>query len=64
MLFSIAFYLVSKLRSCPVTATEKAGAGFRLIISDAEEIAVVVTVEGEIRVERVLLLTVVIGTVT
>ena len=56
--FSIAFNLVSKFASCPATGAElidRAGfieyiarAGFILIIPDAEEIAVVVIVEGEL----------------
>ena len=40
--FSIAFNLVSKFASCPVAATDIAGAGFILTIPDAEEIAAVV----------------------
>ena len=39
------------------------GAGFALTILDAEEIAIVVIVEGEVRVTRILLLAVVIGIV-
>ena len=50
MAFSIAFKLVSKFASCPVAATDIAGAGFILIMPDAEAIAVVVIVEGEVRV--------------
>ena len=61
--FSIAFNLVSKFASCLVAATDLAGAGFTLTTPDAEEIAVVVIVEGEVGVTRVLLLAVVIGTV-
>ena len=63
MAFSIAFNLVSKFASCPVAATDIAGAGFILTIPDAAEMAVVVIVEGEIRVTRILLLAVVIGIV-
>ena len=58
MAFSIAFNLVSKFTSCPVAVTDIAGAGFILTIPDAEEIAVVVIVEGEVRVARILLLAV------
>ena len=61
MTFSIAFNLVSKFASCPVATTDIAGAGFILTIPDAEEIAVVVIVEGEVRVTRILLLAVVVG---
>ena len=61
--FSKAFNLVSKFASSLVADTDLAGAGFTLTIPDAEEIAVVVIVEGEVRVTRVLLLAVVIGTV-
>ena len=63
MAFSIAFNLVSKFASCPVAATDIAGAGFILTIPDAEAIAVVVIVEGEVRVTRTLLLAVVVGIV-
>ena len=63
MAFFIAFNLVSKFASCPVPATDIAGAGFILTIPDAEEIAVAVIVEGEVRVTRILLLAVVIGIV-
>ena len=60
MAFSIAFNLVPKCASCPVAATDIAGAGFIVTIPDAEEMAVVVIVEGEVRVTRILLLPVVI----
>ena len=63
MAFSIAFNLVSKFASGPVPATDIAGAGFILTIPGAAEIAVVVMVEGEVRVTRILLLAVVIGIV-
>ena len=63
MAFSIAFNIISKFTSCPVAVTDIAGAGFVLTITDAEEIAVVVIVEGEVRVTRILLLAVVIGIV-
>ena len=64
MTFFIAFILVSKLRSCPVAAIDIAGAGIKLIIPDAKEIAVVVIIfDEEIAVTRVLLLAVVIRTV-
>ena len=63
MAFSIAFNLVSKFASCPVAATDIAGAEFILTIPDPEEIAVVVIVEGEVRVTRTLLFALVIGTV-
>ena len=63
MAFFIAFNLVSKFASCPVPATDIAGAGFILTIPDAEEIAVAVIVEGEVRVTRILLLAVVVGIV-
>ena len=62
--FSIEFNLALKFASCPVAATDIAGTGFILTIPDAEEIAVLVVVEGEVRVARVLLLVVVIGIVT
>ena len=54
--FSVVFNLVSKLASSPVAATHIARAEFILTISDAEEITIVVIVEGEIRVTRILLL--------
>ena len=63
MAFSIAFNLVSKFACCPVAATDIAGAGFILTIPDAEEIVVVVIVEGEVKVTKILLLSVVIGIV-
>ena len=63
MAFSTAFNLISKFSSCPVAATDRAEAGFILTIPDAEEIAVVVIVEGEVRVTIKLLLAVVIGIV-
>ena len=46
-----------------MAATDIAGAGFILIILDAEELAVIMIIEGESRATRVLLLAVVIGTV-
>ena len=55
--------VVSKLASCPVAATDIGGAGFILTILDAEEINVVVIVEKDVRVTRVLLLNVVIANV-
>ena len=59
MAFSISFNLVSKFASCPVAATKIAGALFMLTIPDAEEVAVVVTVEGgEVRVTKIFLLAV------
>ena len=58
MAFSIAFNLVSKFASCPVAAADIAGAGFILTLRDAEEIATIVIVEGEVRVARMLLLAV------
>ena len=63
MAFFIAFNLVSKFASCPLAATDIVGAGFILTIPDAEAIAVVVIVEGEVRVTRILLLAVVVGIV-
>ena len=63
MAFSIAFNLVSNFASCPVDATDMTGAGFAITILDAEQIAVVVIVAGEVRVTRILLLAVVIGIV-
>ena len=63
MAFSITFNLVSKFVSCPVAATDIAGAGFILTIPHAEEIAFVVKNEGEVRVIRILLLAVVVGIV-
>ena len=47
MKFSIAFNLISKLKSSTVAATCIAGAGFILTIPDTEEIAVVVITEEE-----------------
>ena len=58
MAFSIAFNLVSKFVSCPVAAADIAGAEFVLTLRDAEEIATIVIVEGEVRVARILLLAV------
>ena len=58
MSFSIAFNLVSKFASCPVAAADIAGAEFILTLRDAEEIATIVIVEGEVRVARILLLAV------
>ena len=46
MTLFIAFNLVSKFSSCPVAATDIAGAGLILTIPGAEEIAVAVAVEG------------------
>ena len=63
MEFSLAFNLVLKFASSPVPSTDIAGAGFILTIPDAEEIAVAVIVEGEVRVTRILLLAVVVGIV-
>ena len=60
---SISFNLVSKFASCPVAPTDITGVGFILTVPDGEEVAVVVIVEGEVRVTRLLLLAVVIGTV-
>ena len=51
--FYIAFNLVSKFLSYPVASTGIAK--FILTISDAEEIAVAVIVEAQLRVARVLL---------
>ena len=61
--FLIVFNLVSKFASCYVAATHIPGAGFMLTLPDAEEIAVVVIIEREVKVTRVLLLAAVIGTV-
>ena len=58
MAFSITFNLVSKFASCPVAAADIAGAGFIITLRDAEEIATIVIVEGEVRVARILLLAV------
>ena len=63
MPFSIAFNLVSKFPSWPVAAIDIAGAGFLLTVSDAEEISVLVIVQGEVKVTRISLLVVVIGIV-
>ena len=52
--FFIAFNLDSKFASCPVTATDITRVGFILTITDVEEIAVVLLVEGEVRVTRIL----------
>ena len=59
MVLSIAFSLVSKLRSCAVAATALVLRPFILTTLDAEEIAVVVIAEEEVRVTRVLRLTVI-----
>ena len=61
--FSIVFNLVSKFQSGPLAAIDIAGAGFVLTISDAEEISLVVIVEGEVIVIRILLSAVVIAIV-
>ena len=50
--FSLAFKLVSKFASCPVAAADIAGVGFTLTTTNAEEIPVVVIVEGEVRVKN------------
>ena len=63
MAFSIAFSLVSKFASCPVAATDIAGAGFTLTILVPKEITVAVIVEEQIGVWRALLLRAVFGTV-
>ena len=63
MAFAVAFNLVSKLASCLVAATVIVGAEFIFNIPDTEEIVVEVIVEEEVRVTRVLLLAVVIGSV-
>ena len=64
MVLSITFNLVSKLRSCPVAATtDIVLRRFILTIPDVEEIAVAVIAEEELRVTRVLQLSVVIWTV-
>ena len=63
MVFFIAFNLVSKLRSCPVTPTGMARAGIILTMPNAEEITVIAIAEEQIRVARVLPITVVIETV-
>ena len=54
MSFSVAFSLVSKFASCPLAATDIAGAGFIPTIPDAEEIAVAVLVEWEVRMTIIL----------
>ena len=56
MAFSIASNLVTKFASCPVAAIDIAGAGFKLIIIEAEEIAVVVIVEREVKVTRIVVI--------
>lgn len=63
MVLSITFSLVSKLRFCPVAATDIVQRQFILTIPDVEEIAVAVIAEEEVRVTRVLQLSVVIWTV-
>ena len=63
MVLSITFSLVSKLRSCPVAATDIVLRRFILTIPDVEEIAVAVIAEEEVRVTSVLRLSVVIWTV-
>ena len=60
--FSIAFNLVLKFASCPVATTDIVGAGCILTIPDAEAIAAQMVVEEEVRVTRILLLAVIIGT--
>ena len=62
IVFSIAFNRVSKFASGPVAVTDIAGAGFILTTPDAEERAVQMIVEEEVRVTRILLLAVIIGT--
>ena len=47
MAFSIVFSLVSKFASCPVAATDIAGAGFTLTILVRKEITVAVIVEEQ-----------------
>ena len=47
MAFSIVFSLVSKFASCPVAATDIAGAGFTLTILVPKEITVAVIVEEQ-----------------
>ena len=56
----VLYHFLLIFASCPVAATDIAGAGFILTIPDAEDIVVVVIVEGEVRVPRILLLAVVI----
>ena len=46
-----------------LAVTDIVGAGFILTIPDAEEMVVIVIVEREVRVTRILLLSVVIGIV-
>ena len=50
--------------SCYVTETDIARVGFILTMHDAKDVAVFVIVEEQVRVTRVLLLAVFIGTVT
>ena len=62
IVFSIAFNRVSKFASGPVAVTDIAGAGFILTTPDVEERAVQMIIEEEVRVTRILLLAVIIGT--
>ena len=62
IVFSMAFNIVSKFASGPVAVTDIAGAGFILTTPDAEERAAQMIVEEEVRVTRILLLAVIIGT--
>ena len=55
---STAFNLVLRLKSCSENVTDTPEAGFILSIPEAEDVAVVVIVKKEVRVRRVLLLTV------
>ena len=55
MAFFIAFNLVSKFVSCPLAAADIAGAGFIFNKPNADEVAVVVIAEREVRVKRILL---------
>ena len=53
--FPIALNLVSKFASCHLAAIDITGTGFVLIIPYAEETAVVVIVQLEVRATRALL---------
>ena len=55
---------VPKLMSYHEPATDIAGVGFILTIPDTEEITVIVIVMEEVRVTRVLLLSVVVETLS
>ena len=60
----MARIVVPKLMSYHAPATDTAGVGYILTIPDAEERTVIVIVMEEVRVTRVLLLSVVVETLS